>query len=298
VTDSRVARTSVTTCQVGLQSWISPNCWCVSHSSVIVINARTQETSDNIIHVHGDVVRASAGSVLSEAVHAMFDDVVLNKLAGGENGNLDGSGITMGFLSDSFNCLGGMDDDIASGDLPVSTLVLVEAADCGAGTDEGRALAQVSYDMAPGVSTMYFCSAFNGFVQFAQCIDLLREVGCDIIDDDVSYFQEAIYQDDIIAQAVDRAAANGVAYFTSAGNNGERTHCVLVSEFQPHRVACGVWAGVCVCVLTLLCAGREAYEARFRGITASPFGVNGTWHDFSGTGDVLQVCTCCVVFVV
>ncbi|MCG8459723.1 MAG: S8 family serine peptidase, partial [Holophagales bacterium] len=43
---------------------------------------------------------------------------------------------------------------------------------------------------------------------------------CDVIVDDVLYLGEPVFQDGIVAQAVDQVAASGVAYFTSAGNSG------------------------------------------------------------------------------
>src|SRR6185436_14555632 len=43
---------------------------------------------------------------------------------------------------------------------------------------------------------------------------------CDVIIDDVIYFFESPYEDDIIAQAVNDVTANGGMYFSSAGNAG------------------------------------------------------------------------------
>ena len=60
----------------------------------------------------GPMERRAKGSVTSEGVLAMEVDKVL------ENLGFNGSGVTVGVLSDSFNALGGAQDDIASGDLP------------------------------------------------------------------------------------------------------------------------------------------------------------------------------------
>ena len=51
----------------------------------------------------------------------------------------------------------GMAAGIASGDLPVDTIILQEQSPCSGGTDEGRAMAELVHDLAPGAS-IRFCS--------------------------------------------------------------------------------------------------------------------------------------------
>src|SRR6185312_4021411 len=55
---------------------------------------------------------------------------------------------------------------------------------------------------------------------FAQNILSLRSNGCQIIVDDVGYFDEPVFQDGIVAQAVNSVTADGAMYFSSAGNGG------------------------------------------------------------------------------
>src|SRR5438105_1549075 len=60
---------------------------------------------------------SNAGSVTSQGDQAMRSDVARTTYG------VDGSGVTVGALSDSFNCLGGAAADIARGDLlPVSVI--------------------------------------------------------------------------------------------------------------------------------------------------------------------------------
>ena len=130
---------------------------------------------------------------------------------------LTGAGTTVGILSDSFNVAGGTDTyatDVASGDLPSGVTVL---ADGPAGsTDEGRAIAQVIADEAPGAK-FAFATAEGGQATMAANIKNLVSVGAKVIVDDVDYLAEPMFQDGPIAQAVAAATAAGVSYFTSAG---------------------------------------------------------------------------------
>jgi len=162
--------------------------------------------------------RTNTGSVTSQGDAAMLSNDA-RVLSG-----LSGAGITVGVLSDSYDCKGGAVADVASNDLPTGIQVLVEETGCGSGTDEGRAMMQIVYDIAPGASQA-FHTAFNGEASFAQGIlDLANIAGADVITDDVIYFAEPMFQDGVIAQAVDTVKAAGVAYFSSAGNNARKSY--------------------------------------------------------------------------
>jgi len=147
---------------------------------------------------------------------------------------LTGAGITVGVLSDSFDCnvnaVTHYADDVASGDLPAGVQVLEEfnaflagvpgaVTSCDDATDEGRAITQVIYDIAPGTQ-LKFHTADSGEADFATGILALAVAGAKIIDDDVGYFDEPVFQDGIVAQAVDQVKAAGIPYFSSAGNSG------------------------------------------------------------------------------
>ncbi|MGB7290636.1 MAG: peptidase S8, partial [Thermodesulfobacteriota bacterium] len=79
-----------------------------------------------------------AGVCTSQGDEAIRSDVVRSMLG------IDGNGVTVGALSDSFNCLGGAGQGVAEGDLPAGIVVL-EEGDCGFGIDEGRALMEIIF---------------------------------------------------------------------------------------------------------------------------------------------------------
>ena len=149
---------------------------------------------------------------------------------------VDGSGITVGVMSDSYDTNAAPNSaagDIATGDLPgagnpfgnTEPVVLIQ--DSPAGTDEGRAMLQIVHDLAPK-ARLGFATANGGEVNFANNIRALAGFPdapnavagfkADVIVDDIIYLNEPFFQDGIVAQAVDEVAAKGISYFSSAGN--------------------------------------------------------------------------------
>jgi hypothetical protein len=168
---------------------------------------------------------ASQGDVVSQG------DVSLGSNTVRATTGLDGSGITVGVMSDSYQCnpapfVPGAPtttaaQDEASQDVPPGVEVL-DNGEC-PGSDEGRGMVQLVHDVAPG-ATQKFHSAFNSLVDFADGILELQEAGSDVIVDDVIYFAENMFSDGIVAQAADLAVARGAAYFSSAGNQARESY--------------------------------------------------------------------------
>ena len=137
--------------------------------------------------------------------------------------SVNGSGLKIGVLSDSANATGALTAAQVSGDMPPNCpagppcFTLVQ--DFAGGADEGLAMMEIVYDMAPGAS-LFFATADVSEAGFAQNILNLRAAGCDIIVDDVFYFDEPVFQDGIVAQSVASVTADGALYFSSAGNEG------------------------------------------------------------------------------
>ncbi len=138
--------------------------------------------------------------------------------------SVDGTGIGIGVISDGVETLA---DQQATGDVPGQVLVLPGQEGgsfqlaCGrrsSGT-EGTAMLEIVHDLAPGAD-LFFADGGGGSAQMAQNIENLCAAGADIIVDDIGYLGASAFQDDVIAQAISTAAANGCYYFSSAGNGG------------------------------------------------------------------------------
>ena len=175
------------------------------------------------------LARTRAGLATSQAYTSVHADQAFADFG------VDGSGVRVGVLSDSFfdtrsgtviigflaGCL-----DQTSGDLPASIRII----DPGPGfdtIDEGNGMAQLIYDLAPGCE-ISFGSAFTDYLSFAENIIALATdslAPADVLVDDVIYFGEPMYQDGPIAIAARTAATvYGVPYFSSAGNEGDDGH--------------------------------------------------------------------------
>ena len=137
--------------------------------------------------------------------------------------SVNGSGIRVGVLSDSFNDLGGAAADEADGALPPAADIDVIKDLASGGTDEGRAMMQIIHDIAPGADLAFY-TAFDSEQDFANGILALAAAGCKVIVDDVSYFDEPFFQNGVVAQAIQTVEAEGVTYVTAAGNDAENAY--------------------------------------------------------------------------
>ncbi|MDX3194816.1 S8 family serine peptidase [Streptomyces sp. MN03-5084-2B] len=157
---------------------------------------------------------------------------------------VSGSGVKVCVLSDGVDS---MAKSQAAGELPA---VDVLSGQKGSG-DEGTAMLEIIHDLAPDAA-LGFATAFTSEASFAANIRALRSTGnCQIIVDDVSYFDESPFQDTQVAQAVNDVTAAGTLYFSSAGNSGNATD-----------------------------GTSGYYEGDFRASSSKISGVTGTPHDF------------------
>ncbi len=194
-------------------------------------------------------IRAAMSRPRTGAVTTQGDFAQGSQAVRSSNPSLSGAGVTVGVLSDSFDCyavyqrpgsgvpaaglngyapngfLADAEQDESTGDLPANVNVLQEA-DCAQYgqpdqlpfTDEGRAMLQIVHDVAPGAGLAFY-AVDTTEADFANGIGKLAAAGAKIEADDTLFFDEPFFQDGIVAQAVDAVEAQGVAYFSAAGNN-------------------------------------------------------------------------------
>ena len=203
--------------------------------------------------------RTRAGSVTSSGDFVQGSAALRTRWPG-----LDGTGVTVGVLSDSFDCYsiygqagsgvpasgpngyasnGFTADaakDVSTGDLPSGVTVLAEA---------DQAINDTCMDFSAGLSpspflpysdegramlqvvhdvapgaSLAFHTAVEGESDFANGIVALAAAGAKVIADDVGYFDEPFFQPSLIGKAINQVNAQGVAYFVAAGNDGQLSY--------------------------------------------------------------------------
>lgn len=174
------------------------------------------------------IARTGVGDVTTQGDAAMRADEAR------ADQNVDGSGVKVGVISDTYNQkydigVDDADDDIESGDLPPkSRIQILDDPSISDPIDEGRAMMQIVRDVAPGASQAFH----GGFPGIASMVDAIRDLAAansDVIVDDLGFFAAPFFQDGQIAQVADSVAREGTPYFSAAGNAGQKSY---QSEFR------------------------------------------------------------------
>jgi subtilisin family serine protease len=204
---------------------------------VPVANLEAISKVSGLSFMKGVMAMTRAGLVTSQGDRSMRSDLARSQLG------VAGKGIRVGVLSDSFDCAPGPFDvgqrftraseDVANNDLPPNIHVLSDASatPSDACSDEGRAMMQIVHDVAPGASQSFY-TAFNSEEDFANGILALADDGAKVIVDDVIYFDEPMFENGLVADAVNTVKKKGVAYFSSAGNDARQSYS---SDFRRSR---------------------------------------------------------------
>jgi subtilase family protein len=208
-----------------------------------------------VLSLRASMPRTRTGPVATQGDFAQRSSVVRTDYPA-----ITGSGVTVGVLSDSFNCYAVYAEpgsgvpvsgnqgyapngftadyatDVSTGALPSGVNVLAEPYTPSGPSPTGDCLNYGAPTQTPFTdegramlqivhavapgASLAFYTAENSEADFANGIGALAAAGAKVIADDVGYFDEPFFQDGIIAQAIDAVEAKGVAYFSAAGNDG------------------------------------------------------------------------------
>ncbi len=173
----------------------------------------------------------NAGQVTSQGDITMRSNFVRDRFG------VDGTGVKVGVISDSYNAKLVAQNDVEQGDLPgikasnppnENPEPVQVLTDLSKGSDEGRAMLQIVHDVAPKAK-LAFRTGFLTAGDFAKGIQELASPdlpggASDVIVDDITYITEPFLQDGVVAQTVNQVVGNGVTYFSSAGNFGKKSY--------------------------------------------------------------------------
>jgi hypothetical protein len=174
-----------------------------------------------IREITGGVLNTGSVTTEGDSIHHAVD-IRSDLLIGGDS-------VNVGVISDG--CVTWIQSQ-ATGDLPASfnpgnfTFMAPAGNKIGIG-DEGTAMMEIVYDIAPNAN-LFFYGALHDAAGSAAHVDaikrLVREKGCRIIVDDLTWYDQPMFEDGTaatvgtIAAAVQWALDTGVVYISSAGN--------------------------------------------------------------------------------
>lgn len=153
---------------------------------------------------------------------------------------VDGTGITIGVMSNSYNTQPGNKaaTDVSAGDLPGAynqhgykePVVVIKEYPYGSASDEGRAMMHIIHDVAPGAKLAFHTGSLSprnfevgfkalaGFNESNELIDTNLGLKSNLIVDDITFITEPFFGEGRISAAIKAFTAAGGTHFTSAGN--------------------------------------------------------------------------------
>jgi hypothetical protein len=124
---------------------------------------------------------------------------------------ITGAGVAVGVVSDGVTNLAAAQ---ARNELPAVTVLAA-----GAG-DEGTAMLEIVHDMAPG-ATLFFHATGPSAVTHVTAVQNLVAAGVNVIAEDIAFDAQPAFQQGVVANSLEAAAAGGVSVHSSSGNRGE-----------------------------------------------------------------------------
>jgi hypothetical protein len=147
---------------------------------------------------------------------------------------IDGTGIKIGVISD------GADDRAAvGGELPGVTLhPTIQSWNSPGSHNEGTAMLEIVHDLAPGAQL--FFAGPDTATEMTTAINWFVSQGCNIIVDDLGFFDQGYFTDTAIANAAAGAVSQGVVYVSAAGNASENAHYQALYQASQSATSGGI----------------------------------------------------------
>ncbi len=153
--------------------------------------------------------RVNRGSVTAEGDAIHNTDDIRSAYA------QQGAGVKIGVISDGVDHIS---QAKATGDLPSSVSVL----DNSYGGDEGTAMLEIIYDMAPGAQ-LYFHEGGMDLLEFNHAYDDLIAAGCKVIVDDLGWDNEPFFEDGVVGNHLSSLlSSKNIVLISAAGNEADR----------------------------------------------------------------------------
>jgi len=154
--------------------------------------------------------RVRMGSAMAESDVLLHTNLLRANL-------INGTGVKVGVIS---NGVVHYADAVGTGDLPTVASGKLNILTTGVG-DEGTAMLEIIYDMAPGAK-LYFHDMGTNKYAFMHAMDDLVAQGCTVIVDDVGWYDEPYFQDGMIAMHVkELILKKNIIYVSAAGNDAQ-----------------------------------------------------------------------------
>ena len=185
-----------------------------------------------VLEAQRPLVTHSSGLFTSQGDNSQFAERVRSFSSGGDP--IDGTGITVAILSDSFEHLSPLS---ATTEVPADTLIVAPAVtELISGvplTDEGRAIAEIIHDLAPGANIAFAAGANTQTGMVTQLDNLVSDARAQwptnriIVIDNITLAEEFTFQAgpwaDRIEELVNPPMGSTdppIAYIAAAGNQG------------------------------------------------------------------------------
>ena len=177
--------------------------------------------------------KLNKGIVTTQGDSVQGSDIVRNSffmVNGGETISVDGRGIKVGVISDSYDTqpftgqskatIGVQNKDLpgdGNPSYPISVEILQEYS-FGIASDEGRAMLEIIHDIAPA-SHLGFYSGILSSRDFELGVNAFKDADYDIITDDITFITEPFFQEGRVSEAINSfTRLPGKTYISSAGN--------------------------------------------------------------------------------